>query len=387
MRRRELLASAVKRGEGRDIYNNYEYVDLQLTGSAANLMFATCNVGASKETEDGNYYQWGAGSTTYQNTNQYHTGGTNTAYTLPMSADTARQVMGGKWRMPTSAECAALTAQTNYEFTTINGVAGGKFSKTVDGKERYVFFPAAGYYLSGSLYSKGSNGRVWGSTPSNSSKAYYLYFSSGGKGIYDYARSYGLSVRGVYNPNEPDENGRGVIDNYEYVDLGLPSKVKWATCNVGATAETAYGDYYKYGAGSTKYVFGNDSGFYSGNSATLPLSADTARQVMGGTWKMPTSAHCQELIDNTTSAWTRNNKVSGVTFTSKKNTNAKIFFPAGGYKYSSSSQVGIQCHYHTSSNVTGNSANSISFHCQTTKCFIYEYQLSFYGLLVRGVHT
>ena len=66
MRRRELLASAEEEKYGRGEYNGYEYVDLQLTGVAENLMFATCNVGATKETEYGNYYQWGAGNKTIQ---------------------------------------------------------------------------------------------------------------------------------------------------------------------------------------------------------------------------------------------------------------------------------------------------------------------------------
>ena len=35
---------------------------------------------------------------------------------------------------------------------------------------------------------------------------------------------------------------------YEYVDLGLPSGLKWAKCNVGATSETDYGDYFQWGS-------------------------------------------------------------------------------------------------------------------------------------------
>ena len=33
----------------------------------------------------------------------------------------------------------------------------------------------------------------------------------------------------------------------EYVDLGLPSGLKWAKCNVGAESETDYGDYFMWG--------------------------------------------------------------------------------------------------------------------------------------------
>lgn len=179
-------------GDGRGVIDGYEYVDL---GLPSGLLFATCNVGASTETEYGDYYQWGTGSTKYANTNQYYGSDTGSANTLPMYADTARKVMGGSWRMPTKAEFDELIANTTYTFTTINGVNGGKFSKTVDGKERYVFFPAGGYYI-GTLLNMDSVGNVWSSTP-EMSFAYYLYFNSERKFISSSVRSRGQSVRGV----------------------------------------------------------------------------------------------------------------------------------------------------------------------------------------------
>ena len=36
-------------------------------------------------------------------------------------------------------------------------------------------------------------------------------------------------------------------NGYEYVDLGLPSGLKWATCNVGASSPEEYGNYYAWG--------------------------------------------------------------------------------------------------------------------------------------------
>ena len=43
------------------------------------------------------------------------------------------------------------------------------------------------------------------------------------------------------------QNGNAVIDGHEYVDLGLPSGLKWATCNVDATTPEEYGGYYAWG--------------------------------------------------------------------------------------------------------------------------------------------
>lgn len=47
----------------------------------------------------------------------------------------------------------------------------------------------------------------------------------------------------VVKISEPD----GFVDNYGYVDLGLPSGTLWATCNVGAHAPTDLGEQYAWG--------------------------------------------------------------------------------------------------------------------------------------------
>ena len=38
------------------------------------------------------------------------------------------------------------------------------------------------------------------------------------------------------------------MTQYEYIDLGLPSGLKWAKCNLGAASETEYGDYFMWGS-------------------------------------------------------------------------------------------------------------------------------------------
>ena len=39
----------------------------------------------------------------------------------------------------------------------------------------------------------------------------------------------------------------GVINGHEWVDLGLPSGVKWATCNIGAQNPEDVGLYFQWG--------------------------------------------------------------------------------------------------------------------------------------------
>ena len=120
-------------------------------------------------------------------------------------------------------------------------------------------------------------------------------------------------------------------NGHEYVDLGLPSGTKWATMNVGASSETAYGNYYQYGKGAAQYAETSGDSIYSGTENPLAASADTAVQMWGGPWHMPTREQMQELIDNTTYKWETNYKGSGKnggTFTATND--AVLFLPAAG---------------------------------------------------------
>ena len=107
-----------------------------------------------------------------------------------------------------------------------------------------------------------------------------------------------------YNPYVDPYNG------HQYVDLGLPSGTKWATMNVGALSETDYGNHYMYGMGSKTYDSTDTP--YAGTENPLASSADTAAQVWGGSWHMPTRAQMQELTANTTYQWVTNYKGSGI---------------------------------------------------------------------------
>ena len=49
--------------------------------------------------------------------------------------------------------------------------------------------------------------------------------------------------RNVVKISEPD----GHINGHGYVDLDLPSKTKWSTCNVGANSPEEYGYYLAWG--------------------------------------------------------------------------------------------------------------------------------------------
>ena len=138
-------------------------------------------------------------------------------------------------------------------------------------------------------------------------------------------------------------------DNHEWVDLGLPSGTLWATCNVGANSPEEYGDYFAWGEtepkdnynwsnykwcnGSyttlTKYCTNNSYGTVD-NKTELEVEDDAAYVNWGSSWRMPTVAQQQELLENCTSTWTTMNGVSGHLVTGPNGNT--IFLPAAGYR-------------------------------------------------------
>lgn len=143
-----------------------------------------------------------------------------------------------------------------------------------------------------------------------------------------------------------------IINGHECVDLGLPSGLLWATCNVGANAPEEYGNYYAWGETSTKsdYSASNcptyglsisqlQSQGYIDSNGNLTPQYDAATANWGGDWRMPTFDELQELITSCTCTWTTLNGVNGYKVTSKVNS-SYIFLPAAGLRTESSGSVG-----------------------------------------------
>lgn len=163
------------------------------------------------------------------------------------------------------------------------------------------------------------------------------------------------------NQNEPEAGGSsdGKSNGHEYVNLGL--SVKWATCNVGANSHDGYGNYYAWGETATKATYDWDTYFdvppgyegikYSGDTVLVPED-DAAHVNWGGSWRMPTEAEWQELLDNCTWTWTTQNGINGYKVTSNKAgyTNKFIFLPAAGLRFDSNLEdVGSHGYYWSSS--------------------------------------
>ena len=133
------------------------------------------------------------------------------------------------------------------------------------------------------------------------------------------------------------------------VDLGLPSGLKWATHNIGATSHEQTGMYFAWGEAkgyTSDDINSNVRSFnvaeYTGNSASLISDdligkCDAAHIYMKGSWRTPINKDFTELVKNTYKTWIDDyNKtgVSGLLLTSKTNGNS-IFFPASGFCYNS----------------------------------------------------
>lgn len=141
-----------------------------------------------------------------------------------------------------------------------------------------------------------------------------------------------------YDGSHPtsSKSATGTHVGHEWVDLGL--SVKWATCNVGASEPTGYGNYYAWGEIRTKgeYTYSN---CYTYERTMFELIGDAdydaARANWGGGWRLPTKDECDELTEHCTCQWTTQDGVAGMRFTSPTNGNS-IFIPAAGYRIGTS---------------------------------------------------
>lgn len=131
-----------------------------------------------------------------------------------------------------------------------------------------------------------------------------------------------------------DENGEVIkssIAGHKFVDLGLPSGLKWAAYNVGAESPEEYGDYFAWGEIQPKdaYTEENCSSLYLyAEDISGHMYLDAARAKWGSPWRMPTEQEIIELVLNTNGMSTELNGVRG-TMVTGRNGNS-IFFPYAG---------------------------------------------------------
>lgn len=195
--------------------NGPEYVDL---GLPSGTLWATCNIGASKMTEKGDFFAWGDISPkdnyerstdpepelsceiSIQNNNK------DFVYALRSDYDAATHIMGEKWQMPSCEQAQELVNyckwewENNYENTRTNGLSG---TSLINGNS--IFFPAAGYARGSGIVLVGEYGSYWTRSLNfpDSRRARSITFSRyhrpyPPKEFYGEFRYFGFSIRSVF---------------------------------------------------------------------------------------------------------------------------------------------------------------------------------------------
>ena len=193
---------------------DHEYVDL---GLPSGTLWATCNVGANRPEDYGDYFAWGETTpkeeynldtykwgyydenrklhlTKYNMTSAY--GPIDNKNELDPEDDAAYVNWGPSWRMPSKDQLSELASQCYWQWTTRNEVAG----LLVTGPNgNTLFWPTAGYRSNTMLYSSYFEGLYWSRTLyySYSDGAYRIRIGEGMHNCNIYNRYFGYSVRPV----------------------------------------------------------------------------------------------------------------------------------------------------------------------------------------------
>lgn len=337
----------------------HEYVDL---GLPSGLKWASCNIGATKPEEYGDYYAWGETETKTEyaskNYKWYNGSSSIEKYNsnndnLELEDDVAHIKYGDGWRMPTPEECKELVSNCTVQESKRNGVNGYMFTSKINGNS--IFLPKAGRKFENSSYYVTESGYYWTSRLGK-------FFRDG---VFDNNNYYcGYSIRPVHSDNkandqQPDNPSSGLID------LGL--SVRWRSCNLGATKPEEYGGYFQWAGtrdvsdtslGLDWWMYGGYIGApyvsqYNGDTDALYISKynsyshgkvdnrrvltsedDAASYHLGGGWRIPTYSEWNELINKCSWTYIVLNGIGGFKIQSNISgyTNNWIFLPCAGYR-------------------------------------------------------
>ncbi|MED9996407.1 MAG: hypothetical protein UFP03_06385 [Paludibacteraceae bacterium] len=324
------IDTMVEYGPTTGTLNGHDWVDL---GLPSGTRWATCNVDATAPEKPGKHYSWGETATKSQyiaeNTKTYNKVMDDIAGDA--TYDVAAQKWGSGWRMPTEMELRELLNYSNDEYVQKGGRWGREFTSVINNKS--IFLPATGSIDGAKLKEANGCGLYWTSTPltnnfNNGAHMYTFGAALGEPSIGE--RSSGFAVRPVtdYDVNTAIPSD-GETNGHKWVDLGLPSGLKWATCNLGTDEVDQDGGYYRWGAITTYYESKNYAKDDVQRDITSDANYDAAAALWGGGWHMPTVQDFAELMDHCTWEWTNIGRRKGLKVTSKHN-GKYIFLPASG---------------------------------------------------------
>jgi hypothetical protein len=175
-----------------------EWVDLGLS-----VLWAKCNLGASKESEAGGLYGWGdvCGMMTSTYLTDYTPAQDITETTLDPAAvgQIDKFDVGTLFnsKLPTKDQIDELINGTTQEWTTVDGVSGYKLTSKTNGNS--IFMPAAGYRIGSEESGANVQGTYWSGSINtiDTDYGYTLNFRSGTFIEGNSKRNVALSIRPV----------------------------------------------------------------------------------------------------------------------------------------------------------------------------------------------
>ena len=285
-----------------------------------------CNLGASYPDEHGGYYAWGETEEDPNTYRSYHVN--NYPYFLYhdyqngksfnecwliketiinlTDYDGPHKKWGNLWTLPTPQLAKAIVDKCSVEYTQLYGKDGMKVTGP-NGKS--VFLPASGKSsyseyltmeaLKGGFFWTSERWGEWATSLMYDPKVSEIKIANAkGSNFFPFQAWTATSIRPSYldlsiYPSCPDNN------HPHSIDLGLPSGLHWACCNVGADSPSHAGDYYRWG--STKHGIDlNEYSFPRDYDDIASTDCDVANVKWQNGWKMPTKDEMQELKDNCT---------------------------------------------------------------------------------------
>lgn len=180
-----------------------------------------------------------------------------------------------------------------------------------------------------------------------------------------------------------------IDDNF--IDLGLPSGVLWAKCNIGAENEHENGLFFsrgnieghQEGYDFSQSNYNNTSGHNLRGTQQIPNDPtyDVVRYIYGAGYGIPTVANYVELENYTTYSVDD----YGYTLTSTINGNT-LYFPKTGY-YDGTTKGNIRnCTLWACDGTPDSIAKGLSINIRTNTDFVLEaYRLIYNGCVIRGV--
>lgn len=173
----------------------HEFVDL---GLPSGRLWATCNIGAEKPTDYGDYFACGAVEPYNINdcdTSSFNDTGAANLTEMDDEHDAAKVLWGDDWRMPTLTDFAELIDNCTFGSKVIDGITCGVFTSKVNNQK--IVMPPAGYVNSGALIGRVTLGCYWSMSFGSSELAWSISFGPGGRAVDTNGRYIGFSVRPV----------------------------------------------------------------------------------------------------------------------------------------------------------------------------------------------